>query len=174
MSDTTIDLSTNGSHTATTRPALTLSQAASACNTSRSTIRRKLDGKEFPNAYRDAGDDGPWMVPVTDLIAAGLKPNASRPEPEQSGQTEQSSAQPDEVARLERELFQERERRRAAEEIAAERQRALEDLRLALRMLGPGEQVEQSNGHPMPQVHDTPSEQGSAATRRRWWQRATV
>jgi predicted DNA-binding transcriptional regulator AlpA len=176
MSDTTIDLSTDGSPQ-TTRPALTLSQAAESCQTSRSTIRRKLDAKEFPNAYRDGGDDGPWMVPVTDLIAAGLKPNAPRAEPEQVGQSEASApiqGQPEEIARLERELFEERARRKAAEEIAAERQRSLDDLRMALRMLGPGEQSEQGSGLPQTQGHDTPTEQGSSAPRRKWWQRATV
>lgn len=153
-----------------TRPALTLSDAATSCGTSRSTIRRKLDAKEFPNAYRE-GDDGPWMVPVTDLLAAGLKVNA--PTKPEADATEETTAAPDDVARLERELIEERARRRAAEEIAAERQRALEDLRLALRMLGPGEQSEQGSGLPQTQGHDTPTEQGSAPPRRKWWQRPT-
>lgn len=69
----------------THRPALTLTQAASACGVSRSTIRRKLDKGMFDGAYRLAGPNGPdtgeWVIPIEALIQAGLKPNGVRSAP---------------------------------------------------------------------------------------------
>ena len=64
------------------RPAYTLSEAADACGVSRATIRRRLDAKAFPNAYKDA--EGTWLVPIADLGAAGLTPNRSAPVAEPS------------------------------------------------------------------------------------------
>lgn len=150
------------------RPALSLSDAAKACGTSRSTIRRKLDGKEFPNAFRD-GDDGPWMVPVTDLIASGLKVNAPRHDPEPDPEPEILK----ELEQLRIQVIEERAGRRAAEEIAAERARALDDLRMAFRMIESSSRVTTeddggvtTNGNgSAPREHSKP---------RRFWQRANA
>jgi len=45
--------------------ALSLSEAATACSVSRNTIRRRLDAKRFPNAYKDA--NGRWRTAISDI-----------------------------------------------------------------------------------------------------------
>jgi hypothetical protein len=112
-----------------------LTEAAEAARVSRTTIRRYLDRDRFPNAYRNA--EGQWRVPVADLEAAGLRlhrpaPPEGAPEPEVG----------DRAVELEREVAVLRERVAAAEAIAEERQRALEDLRVALRVLERGKPSE--------------------------------
>jgi uncharacterized membrane protein YphA (DoxX/SURF4 family) len=52
--------------------ALTVSQAARACRVNRSAIQRWIDAGTFPNVHQREGTG--WMVPVTDLEAAGLRP----------------------------------------------------------------------------------------------------
>ena len=53
------------------RPSLTLSEAAEACGVSRSTIRRKHEAGEFPNAYKagpigdQIGNVGEILIPVS-------------------------------------------------------------------------------------------------------------
>lgn len=118
--------------------ALSLSDAAKACAISRSTIRRKLDASTFPNAFR-LGDDGPWMVPLSDLVGAGLDPGSARTDQRASEGPALFGAKD-----LETELLEERIRRHAAEELAAERGRALEDLRLVLRIIGQSEEADQT------------------------------
>jgi hypothetical protein len=49
---------------------LTLSQAADATGTSRSTIKRRRTDGAFPNAKQD--DNGVWTIPVSDLLGAGM------------------------------------------------------------------------------------------------------
>jgi hypothetical protein len=116
------------------RPRLTLSEAARAAGVSKSTLRRRLTEGAFPGARRDPDPDGPWRVPIQDLLAAGLSLN--RAEPNHEPPVEPSPEQ---------EL---RERVRVAEAVAHERQeriaaleRSLDDLRTALRALGAGEPV---------------------------------
>lgn len=59
----------------TERPEFTIKEAAEACQVSVKTIRRRLDGDKFPNAHRlDDGPGSPWLIPLDDLIAAGLTP----------------------------------------------------------------------------------------------------
>lgn len=142
-----------------TRPIWTLTEAAQRTGVSRSTLRRRLSAGAFPNARQDAG--GAWLVPVEDLLAAGL--SLSRP-PAVSVVTEQaqptsnpaseraqtpSTPTSTEVEELRRELAQERARveaeraradteraqRLAAEQVAAERERHLGTALQALRML---------------------------------------
>lgn len=57
---------------------LTLTQAAEACLSSKSTIRRRLNEGAFPNSFREP-EDGPWLIPVPDLIAAGFRVNSPVP-----------------------------------------------------------------------------------------------
>lgn len=55
-----------------------LNEAAASCGVSRSTMRRKRESGAFPNAYTDAA--GAWIIPLADLLAAGLTPGKSSPE----------------------------------------------------------------------------------------------
>ena len=62
------------------RPVFTLKEAAEACQVSLKTIRRRRDKGDFPNSYRSATRaQSPWLIPVTDLIAAGLTPGKPAP-----------------------------------------------------------------------------------------------
>ena len=54
---------------------LTIDEAARATSLSRDTIKRRLRRGEFPGAIRGKphGDrPPPWLIPVVDLVAAGL------------------------------------------------------------------------------------------------------
>lgn len=123
------------------RPAFTLSEAAALVSISRSTLRRRLDNADFPEAYRDA--KGVWKIPLTNLLAAGLNPvqgsvqdlstDIGQPvhNPSRSEQVELKSR----VVELENALSIERAHRTAAEQVAvAERHRA-QTAEMALRML---------------------------------------
>lgn len=115
----------------------TLTQAAEQCSVSRSTIRRYRESGKFPNAEKIGGQ---WRIPVTDLIAAGLRPG--KPAPPEELPTEQahpgqskSTEHDKELEDLRTQLRIEQAQRKAAEQIAAERESALEDMRRAMRML---------------------------------------
>lgn len=58
-------------------PLLNPTEAAEAARMSRSTLRRRLAADTSPGAQRDV--TGARLVPVTDLIAAGLTPTVPRP-----------------------------------------------------------------------------------------------
>ena len=159
MSMTTEHAPTPGSPSspvsAFTRPVFTLREASKRCGVSFSTIRRRREDGAFPNAYKTP--DGQWMVPVEDLLAAGLKPttdptqNQDRSgvltEPAHDGPGaahDASSAAQERISELERELARaraqievEQAHRAAAEQVAAERARSLDDLRTAIRLLEP-------------------------------------
>lgn len=118
----------------------TLTEAAQQCSVSRSTIRRYREQGKLPNAEKTS--DRGWIVPVTDLIAAGLTPG--RPSPAQDVLTSQAQpAHPEpaqvahEVEELRTQLRIERIKREAAEQLAAERSEALADMRIALRLIEP-------------------------------------
>lgn len=53
---------------------LGINDAAKLCRVSRDTIKRRLSAGAFPNARRVAGPGprGPWEIPQTDLLRAGL------------------------------------------------------------------------------------------------------
>lgn len=111
---------------AATRPNLTLSQAAVATNRHRNTVRNALDAGRFPNAFREGGD-GPWVIPVTDLLAAGFPVNAPQiadddDVPEVSKQVRDGG----EVQRLRDEVDDLRRRLAVAEALAGERAKTLE------------------------------------------------
>ena len=172
------------------RPHLfTLSEAAAACGVSRSRIRRLLDADAFPNAVQEeqpgkGTSARVWRIPAPDLLAVGLVPNrsadspADRPEAAGNLSEAQGGQVPgQELEQLRGDLDRERERRQAAEALAAERGQALDDLRLALRLLeaanpgGPGplpQDPEARTGAPTSSpVEDTPQATPQAASS--WW-----
>ena len=134
-----------------TRPVFTLKDAAQRCGVSFSTIRRRREDGNFPNAYKTS--DGEWRVPVEDLLAAGLNPSAQPLSTEPAQPTTDPGQEPDstnahEVAALRRELDRahaqievEQAHRAAAERVADERERSLADLRSALRLIAPATPV---------------------------------
>ena len=71
------------------RPNYTLRDAAALVGVSHSTIRRRREQGKFPDAYKT--QDGQWMVPLTNLLADGLRPLSSERVYEQE-QAEQASS----------------------------------------------------------------------------------
>jgi hypothetical protein len=116
--------------------ALTMSEAARACRVHRSTIRRHLVRRSFPNAYKEAAN-GWWRIPVADLEAAGLRPNRMAP-PEEADARGDAPELHEELERLRRELSEAQMRAAAAEAIARERLERIGDLRMAFRALQAG------------------------------------
>jgi hypothetical protein len=51
---------------------VSVTEAARRCGVDRRTIKRRLDAGCFPNAYR-TDDKGIWVIPKSDLEAAGYK-----------------------------------------------------------------------------------------------------
>lgn len=179
-------------------PGLTLTAAAGATGLHRRTLRRRLDGGDFPNAYRDP--HGQWLVPITDLLGAGLTVTAPTVEPSspsdspavdgallrQSTHTPPSGQTVSLVHAVELEADQlrvalaEAERRAAeaehraelAELAAAERAATIDLLSVALRALPAGTPPEPS---PTGDPRVTPTtEPSSTPTPRRWWDRRHI
>jgi hypothetical protein len=117
------------------RPRLTITEAASAAGKHRNSIRRRLDAGQFPNAQKNPS--GVVEIPVEDLLASGLELN--RPAPPAPDVQPPETPEPAEVDTLRERLREAEHRAELAEALAGERERALEDLRVALRALGPGE-----------------------------------
>ena len=153
------------------RPLWTLSEAAQHCLVSRSTVRRYRETGKFPNAVKDP--ERGWIVPVGDLLAAGLRPGRSTPHVEHA-QSENDPAHDlaQRIQQLETQLTVERAQRAAVEQVAAERERSLADLRAALRMLEAGPTLPEPVS-PVPAVPPGPEPIPSVlpAAWPRWWQR---
>jgi len=153
------------------RPSWTLSEAAQHCSVSRSTVRRYRETGKFPNAVKDP--ERGWIVPVGDLLAAGLRPGRSAPLSEHA-QSENGPAHDlaQRVIQLETQLTVERAQRAAVEQVAAERERSLADLRAALRMLEAGPtRPEPVSPVPVVPLGPEPIPSVLPAARPRWWQR---
>lgn len=60
-----------------TRPSWTITRAATECGVSRDTTKRRRAAGEFPNTHQD--QQGRWLIPIDDLIAAGLRPRTPTP-----------------------------------------------------------------------------------------------
>jgi len=163
----------------TERPLLTIAQVVDQFELSRATVRRGIESGKFDGAHKDL--QGRWLVPVTALIAAGVKPRktwiteVATERVHKHTQDAHLVAAPNEnkvaaelahtdnerahehahratrIAQLETELAAEKCLREAAE-------RNAEDLRTAMRMIE-SSQPKQTAGAEMP------------APRRRWWQR---
>lgn len=144
------------------RPVLSLAEAVAATGKSRNTLRRFLKAGEIEGATQLPG--GSWAIPVEGLLAAGLslhRPDrgpAPHPAPGSApGTTEELDRLRDEVTRLRVELA-------SARTAAEERGRALEDLRVALRMLtGPAPTTAP--------VRDPQGDTADDPRRKRWWNR---
>ncbi len=120
--------------TDTSRPVLSVTEAATATGRSRRSIGRLLDQGRLDGAVRDATG---WHIPVEALIAAGLPVHA--PMPPEVASTPATTAPPtalptDALDDLRAELADWRRRAEVAEAIAAERAAALDDVRTALAM----------------------------------------
>jgi hypothetical protein len=115
------------------QPELTVTQASKAARVDPRTIRRRLTGGDFPNAHRVNGrggpDTGPWLIPVTDLLAAGLSLHTPE-QPQASGATGVATDGSLQVA-----LADAVRRAEVAEAVAAERERVIEAQRIALYAL---------------------------------------
>ncbi len=126
------------------RPVFTLTEAAALVSTSRSTLRRRLDQGNFPDAYRDP--KGVWKIPLTSLLAAGLHPvqGAVQDLSTDIARPVHDVAQPEQVelknrvTELENALSIERAHRTAAEQVAAAERHRAQTAEMALRMLDPG------------------------------------
>lgn len=118
------------------RPALTINKAAEAADVHRNTIRRRLDDGQFPNAFREPGEQGrkAWLIPVGDLLAAGL--HLHRPSPADQVAAEETL---DELQALRADNLELRHRAELAESLARERERALTIAERALLALTEGE-----------------------------------
>ena len=153
------------------RPLWTLSESAQHCSVSRSTVRRYRETGKFPNAVKDP--ERGWIVPVGDLLAAGLRPGRSAPLSEHA-QSKNGPAHDlaQRIQQLETQLTVERAQRAAVEQVAAERERSLTDLRAALRMLEAGPtRPEPTSAVPVVPPGPEPTPSVPPAARPRWWQR---
>ncbi|MQS18087.1 helix-turn-helix domain-containing protein [Streptomyces kaniharaensis] len=157
------------------RPRFSLKDAAAACGVSVSTIRRYREGGRFPGAEKvDSG----WLIPLEDLLAAGLRVNAPSGPDEQpvSGVSDLSEG---ERARLLRELADARHAQALAEADARHlrdtvtRQDAhLGDLRRAMLALtaGPASTPEPAQEPALSDAHEHPVSVPEQP-RSRWWAR---
>lgn len=149
------------------RPDLTITEAAKAARVDRRTIRRRLDADTFPNAYRQ-GPDGPWKIPVGDLITAGFPLHKS--EPERAPAPAPTLLDNTELDRLRDENAELRRRAEVAEAVAAERLLRAENAELALRALTAptaGTDV----AHVVPSSRRGTPPPNAEQARRRWWNR---
>jgi hypothetical protein len=146
------------------RPELTVTEAAKATGVDRRTIRRRLDADEFPNAHRDDGKQGPgsgpWLIPVEDLLGAGLKLHAPTPPDEPK-----PAAEPDEVEALRVEVAHLKER-------LADKDQIIEVQNIALRALQAGPVSSSPATVPTP-VAQPSGPEAAPQPRRRWWQRSS-
>jgi hypothetical protein len=164
------------------RPRFSPPQAAKVTGVSLSTIKRKRVAGEFPNAAQD--ERGGWLIPVEDLLAAGLHVNApsrsvnrvNEPGQKQMNRVNEPGHEPgqnERIAQLEWQLqeantarLMEQIKREAAEQIAHEREKRAQSAERALLMLeahNPAPTVPVETPQPVAQpVQEKP---------RLWWRR---
>ncbi len=125
---------------------LTVTEAAQAAGVDRRTIRRRLDSGDFPHARREPGREGPgtgpWLIPVDDLLGAGLVLGKLGSGEVVDEGNERSAAE--DVLR--RALADALRRAEVAEARAAERERVIEAQELALRTLMAGATIDEGGG----------------------------
>lgn len=150
---------------------LTIKQAVTETQSSESTIKRRLLGGAFPNAGQDT--DGRWLIPVTDLVSAGLRPGKrAKPDPLPTQLTQ--------LENLHAENAELRTRLAVADAVAGERDRIIGVQERMLRMLearpNAAPATEPVPVDPVSAVRFPHAEQSSPVTdgrgwRRRWWGR---
>lgn len=126
------------------RPEFTIRQAADSCQVSAKKICRRIDKGDFRNAHRNG--NGPWLIPVEDLLAARLQPG--KPSPPDDLEPQPAIAQSDADLSRAREAAP-REQRSTATSAEAELRRAdqtIETQATALKMIeaapAPADQLE--------------------------------
>ena len=154
------------------RPMFTLTEASTLVLTSRSTLRRRLDQGDFPDAYRDS--KGVWKIPLTNLLAAGLHPGQGAVQDLSTdigqpvhdiGQSEQVDLK-NRVAELETALSIERAHRTAAEQVAAAERHRAQTAEMALRMLEQGSFAPTPD--PLVPIDSSPDQPKPSRWRRFW------
>lgn len=113
-------------------PTWGVTQAATECHVSKSTIRRYLKDGKFPNAVLD---NGAWMIPIPDLTIAGLTPGKSVIQEDVDEQESEIERLENENAELRRMLDRERDKRENAEHMSGLMDQHLDDMRRSLRMI---------------------------------------
>lgn len=126
-----VDRSNRISESSRSEPdALTIREVAASLGKDRRTVRRQLDAGRYPNAYREPGPTGRWLIPVADLNVAGYRTG---------GPSNTTSivrrAWEDELARLRAEKRALETRASIAEALAAERKAQLDHARGVLYKL---------------------------------------
>ncbi|MEV5864818.1 helix-turn-helix domain-containing protein [Streptomyces sp. NPDC052071] len=180
------------------RPMLTQREAAAACGVSRTTIRRRREAGDLPGAVQDPVRG--WVIPVDDLLAAGLRLHAPSPPDEVASPGAQERpvgpmAQEQDAVELRAELERVRhehalavaeaehgrllaqaEAQHLREQLAA-RGEHIADLQRALKALMPAPErpvLGQPSvpGQAQPETESAEAlEDRSAGGRRRWWKR---
>ena len=141
---------------------LTISEVAVACGVDRKAIERRLRQGDFPNAWRAVSDNGQapstfqpvWRIPLADLQAVGLEPDATRLQP----RARPAAANGTELAQLRSDLEEWQRRALVAEALAEERLRALADARQAMHALATAVERPRHEEHPIAPAADEPSE----------------
>lgn len=140
-----------------TRPVLSVSEAAKACQVAAKTITRRLPALQEHGASKDS--DGHWRIPIEALLAVGLRPG--KPTSPDTVQEQRDMSQ----ATVQAELTALRHRAELAEALLAAERRTSEALSLALRALTAGAPAATPTPAPTPDIApETPPR------RRRWWQ----
>jgi hypothetical protein len=158
----------------------TLTEAAEATGKSRSTIKKYLADGKFPQARRgQQGGQPAWVIPLVDLLGAGLTPHAPRVEAGEAAQADGAGTQGAHLAEVEAELASLRVRAEVAEARAETAERLIRqqaehlgDLRRALLMLGPGSPDTARPAPPSAPAQADPLPGPVKQRARRWpWQR---
>ncbi|TXS19990.1 DNA-binding protein [Streptomyces sp. wa22] len=170
---------------------LTQRKAAAACGVSRTTIRRRREAGDLPGAVQDPARG--WVIPVDDLLAAGLPFHAPTPPnktaPAAPGAPEQGPVEEQSAAALRAELERARHEHALAEhgrleaqhlrEQLAARGKHIANLQRALKALMPTPErpvlaqpsvpgQAQPEGGSVGSIEEQPAASGE---QRRWWKR---
>ncbi len=141
---------------------LTIKQAVTETQSSESTIKRRLLGGAFPDARQDT--DGRWLIPVTDLVAAGLRPGKrAKPDP--------LPTQLIQLENLHAENADLRTRLAVAEAVSGERERIIGVQERMLRMLEAAAEPASAAPVPIAQLQPQAGQPPRAADGRGWLRR---